>query len=471
MCGIAVSKNGIKTYVFLYFTEINGKDGDDRKGIEPIGNRLYRYEFVDDKLVNPKLLLDLPAYPGPRHNGGAIEIGPDNNIYIPVGDIDGSFKVDFQHTQTQNFAGGKVVADGRSGILRITQDGEPVDEGILGDSMPLGLYYAYGIRNSFGLDFDPVTGFLWETENGPQDGDEINLVEPGFNSGWNEIYGFSSSRTGFDLNELVTFDDRGHYEEPKLVWTRSTGLTGIIFLDSDRLGGQYRNDMFVGSVNNGHILHFELNSQRNDIAVPQALAKRLIQNPINVGAQNVIFTSGLGGITDLTVGPDGYLYIVSISQGKIFRILPYLSGTNDTESNSGETLSALQSEEQQNIPTGNLSKTNDIGYENNDLLVSIKALKNSVARGDFQNVTIIVTDSASRPISNAEISGNLIYPGGNFEKKFKGITDLHGKFVYSWLIGENGDFGSLSVDVDVSSQGYPPSSVTGSFDIVESSEE
>ena len=86
MCGIAVSKNGPNTYVFLYFTEIDGKDGDDRKGTAPIGNRLYRYEFVDNKLVNPKLLLNLPAYPGPRHNGGAIEIGPDENIYIPVGD-------------------------------------------------------------------------------------------------------------------------------------------------------------------------------------------------------------------------------------------------------------------------------------------------------------------------------------------------------------------------------------------------
>ena len=322
MCGIAVSKNGTKTYVFLYFTEINGKDGDDRKGIEPIGNRLYRYEFVDDKLVNPTLLMDLPAYPGPRHNGGAIEIGPDNNIYIPVGDIDGSFKSDFQHTQVQNFAGGKVVADGRNGILRITQNGEPVGEGILGDSMPLRLYYAYGIRNSFGLDFDPITGFLWDTENGPQDGDEINLVEPGFNSGWNEIYGFSSSQKAFNLNELVTFDDRGHYEEPKLVWTKSTGLTALIFLDTDRLGHQYRNNVFVGSVHNGHIYRFELNSQRNDIALPQILANRLIQNPINVGAQNVIFASGLGGVTDLTVGPDGYLYIVSISEGKIFRILP-----------------------------------------------------------------------------------------------------------------------------------------------------
>ncbi|MGI8720239.1 MAG: PQQ-dependent sugar dehydrogenase, partial [Nitrososphaeraceae archaeon] len=217
MCGIAVSMIGSKTYVFLYFTEIDGPDGGDRKGKVPVGNRLYRYEFVDNKLANPKLLLNLPAYPGPRHNGGAIEIGPDQNIYIPVGDVDGSFKRDFQHTQMQNFAPGKVVADGRSGILRITQDGKIIGGAILGDSMPLRLYYAYGIRNSFGLDFDPITGFLWDTENGPQDGDEINLVEPGFNSGWNEIYGFSLSQKGFNIAKLVTFNGKGHYEEPKLV--------------------------------------------------------------------------------------------------------------------------------------------------------------------------------------------------------------------------------------------------------------
>ena len=321
MCGIAISKNGLKTYVFLYFTEIDGKDGDDRKGTEPIGNRLYRYEFVDNKLVNPKLLMNLPAYPGPRHNGGAIEIGPDQNIYIPVGDVDGSFKIDFEATQTQNFDDGKV-ADGRSGILRLTQDGKIVDEGILSDSMPLRLYYAYGIRNSFGLDFDPITGFLWDTENGPQNGDEINLVEPGFNSGWNKIYGFSSSQKSFDTDELKTFDNKGHYEEPKLVWMRSVGLTAIIFLDSDKLGDQYRNDIFVGSVHNGHIYHFKLNQDRNDLLLPPGLAQRLIQNPINVGAEDVIFGDGFGGVTDLTVGPDGYLYVVSIGQGKIFRITP-----------------------------------------------------------------------------------------------------------------------------------------------------
>jgi Glucose/sorbosone dehydrogenases len=321
MCGIAVSKTSSKTYVFLYFTEINGKDGDDRKGKEPEGNRLYRYELVDDRLVDPVLLLDLPAIPGPRHNGGAIEIGPDQNIYIPVGDIDGSFSTFYTATQTQNFADG-IVADGRSGILRITQDGKPIGEGILGDSMPLRLYYAYGIRNSFGLDFDPITGTLWDTENGPHEGDEINLVNPGFNSGWQEIVGFSSSQKKFRCPQIGYFDGKGKYEEPKVVWAHSTGLTSLVFFDSEKLGTEYRNDMFVGDVHNGRIFHFKLNDERNDLVLPKALAGKFIENPINSGAEDIVFGAGFGGITDLTVGPDGYLYIVSIGQGKVFRILP-----------------------------------------------------------------------------------------------------------------------------------------------------
>ena len=321
MCGIAVSKNGLNTIVYLYFTEINGNDGDDRTGKAPIGNRLYKYELVDNKLVNPVLLLDLPADPGPRHNGGAIQIGPDNNIYVPIGDIDGSFKLDFEATQTQNFEDG-IIADGRSGILRLTQGGKPVGEGILGDSMPLRLYYAYGIRNSFGLDFDPITGILWDTENGPADGDEINLVNPGFNSGWQQMYGFSASQEKFNTDDLITFDDNGRYDDPKLVWTKSAGLTSIVFLDSNKLGPQYENDMFVGDVHNGRIYHFELNEARNDLVLPPALADRYIRNPISAGAEEVIFGQGFGGITDLTVGPDGYLYVVSIGQGKVFRIVP-----------------------------------------------------------------------------------------------------------------------------------------------------
>jgi len=321
LCGIAISKNDSKTYVFLYFTEIDGQDSDDRNGKPPEGNRLYRYELVDDKFVNPVLLLDLPASPGPRHNGGAIEIGPDQNIYIPAGDIDGSFNPSYPATQTQNFAAG-IPADGRSGILRITQDGNPVGQGILGDAMPLRLYYAYGIRNSFGLDFDPITGSLWDTENGPHEGDEINLVNPGFNSGWHEIYGYSSSQQKFDIDELVTFDGKGKYDEPKVVWGKSTGLTSIVFLDSDKLGTQYRNDIFVGDAHNGRIYHFKLNNERNDVVLPEILAGKIIENPVNLGAEDIVFGDGFGGITDLTVGPDGYLYVVSIGQGKVFRILP-----------------------------------------------------------------------------------------------------------------------------------------------------
>ena len=321
LCGIAISKNDSKTYVFLYFTEIDGQDSEDRKGRPPEGNRLYRYELVDDKLVNPVLLLDLPASPGPRHNGGAIEIGPDQNMYIPVGDIDGSFNPSYPATQTQNFAAG-ILADGRSGILRITQDGNPVGEGILGDAMPLRLYYAYGIRNSFGLDFDPITGSLWDTENGPHEGDEINLVNSGFNSGWHEIYGFSSSHKKSEVDKLVTFDGKGKYDEPKVVWGKSTGLTSIVFLDSDKLGTQYRNDIFVGDAHNGRIYHFKLNNERNDVVLPEILAGKIIENPVNLGAEDIVFGDGFGGITDLTVGPDGYLYVVSIGQGKVFRILP-----------------------------------------------------------------------------------------------------------------------------------------------------
>jgi glucose/arabinose dehydrogenase len=321
MLGVAVSKNVSETFVFLYYTEIDGKDYDDRKGIQPEANRVYRYQLVGNELVNPALLLDLPANPGPRHNGGAIEIGPDNNLYVAIGDVDASFKKPIIRTMTQNF-GNEISADGRSGILRITQDGKPVDEGILGSSMPLKLYYAYGIRNSFGLGFDPVTNNLWETENGPIHNDEINLVYPGFNSGWHEMYGFSDSRQEFDLNKLVTFGGKGKYSEPKLVWGKTAGLTSLIFLNSDKLGTQYRNDMFVADVHNGRIYHFKLNSDRTELILPDSIQSNLLTSLNAPDMNEMLFGRGFGGITDLTVGPDGYIYVVSIGQGKIFRIVP-----------------------------------------------------------------------------------------------------------------------------------------------------
>jgi glucose/arabinose dehydrogenase len=179
MLGIAVAKhkNG-PTYVFLYYTESGGRKtaDDSTSGIDPSGNRLYRYELVNNQLVNPKLMLNLPGTPGPNHDGGKVVIGPDNNVYVVIGDL-------ISHrTQAQNVLDGSS-ADATGGIIRITQDGQAVADSPLGGIYPQNLYYAYGMRNSFGMDFDPVTGKLWDTENGPNYGDEINLVEPGFNSG------------------------------------------------------------------------------------------------------------------------------------------------------------------------------------------------------------------------------------------------------------------------------------------------
>lgn len=321
MCGIAISKHDSKTYVFLYYTEMSGNDGEDRQGKEPMGNRLYRYELVDNKLINPTLLLDLPATPGPRHNGGAIIIGPDNNLYVPIGDVDGSFRGPSSQTITQNYQSGKD-ADGRSGILRITQDGQPAGEGILGNDIPLRLYYAYGVRNSFGLGFDPVSGKLWDTENGPGNSDEINLVEPGFNSGWQEVMGLAKNEKGFDEANLVDFNGKGHYRDPELVWLNTAGPTALLFMTSSKLGSQYLNSMFVSDVHNGRIYHFELTSDRAHLNLPPQLAGKIIKNPRASGLDNIIFGEDFGGITDLKIGPDGYLYVVSIGLGKIFRIVP-----------------------------------------------------------------------------------------------------------------------------------------------------
>lgn len=327
MLGIAISKNkndnNNHTYVFLYFTakkSNNSSNGTSNNKLNStnalngqsfVTNRLYRYEFVNGELVNPKLLLELPATPGPRHNGGAIIIGPDNNLYIPIGDVDG------HNTQTQNAEDGGPP-DGTGGILRITQDGKPVGNGIIGESGPAKKYFAYGIRNSFGLDFDPVTGKLWDTENGPSYGDEINLVEPGFNSGWLLVQG--KAPPDLDYSKLENFDGKGKYHDPEFTWFRTVGPTKILFLNSIKLGKQYQNNIFVSNVHNGSIYRFELNDNRTHLLLKGPLTDKIADTPDET--KGITFASDFGGISDMTVGPDGYLYVVSLARGAIYRIVP-----------------------------------------------------------------------------------------------------------------------------------------------------
>jgi aldose sugar dehydrogenase len=406
MCGIAISQNNEtgKTYVFLYYTEAQGGDGGD-----PIGNRLYRYELengqsggtagvagIDSssaapasspssaRLVNPKLLLDLPAVPGPRHNGGAITIGPDNNLYIPIGDTD---KVTGGTTEAQNK---DLPADGSGGILRVTQEGEPVINPstgtyILGDDYPLNLYYAYGIRNSFGIDFDPVTGNLWDSENGPGYGDELNLVEPGFNSGWNQIMGVWE-RGGGDPREgdstvasaqpegLVDFDGKGQYHHPKLAFLYTIGPTAIKFLDSTKYGAGYQNELFLGDIHAGKIYHFKLNQDRTELLLPEPLIDRVADTDGESASEAILFAIGFAGISDIEVSPfDGFMYVVSLGQGKIFKVLP--TADLDMSASAGSipslpltspetTLPPVGDEPVEDNDDGNGSNNDDI--ENND---------------------------------------------------------------------------------------------------------
>lgn len=306
MLGIATSKDNQtgSTNVFLYYTEAQGG--------EPVASRLYRYELANDKLVNPVLLLDLPAVPGPRHNSGNILIGPDNNLYVSVGDLDGHI------TLAQNVNGASGV-DGSSSILKITQDGQPVGQGILGESGISKKYYAYGLRNSFGMDFDPVSGKLWDTENGASYGDEINFIEPGFNSGWLQIQGMAP--VDFEFEDLINFQGKGNYSDPEFVWTDTVGPTAIKFLGSDTLGNQYRNDIFVSDITQGNIYHFDLTGNRTNLILNGLLADKVSNN--STENQDIIFGEGFGGISDLEVGPyDGYLYVVSLGHGSIYRIVP-----------------------------------------------------------------------------------------------------------------------------------------------------
>ena len=355
LLGIAIAKNngngdGGPSYAFLYYTESGGgKTGDDApdnstantntntngSGTPPAGNRLYRYDLDlnNVKLTNPLMLLNLPATPPPgregtekNHNGGKVLIGTDNNVYVGIGDVAGH-----RGQAENNPVGG--APDGTGGILRVTQDGQIVDNPPLGsDTIPLSLYYAYGMRNTFGMDFDPVTGNLWDTENGNTFGDEINLVNPGFNSGWSQVAGIWEAGSkpgpaiGADSNNppksLVTFDGKGVYRAPEFALLETIAPTALKFLSSDRLGKQYENNIFMGDVNLGNLYNFKLNEDRTGLVLDGPLADKVANAPVEMQQGGIILGQGFGVITDMQVGPDdGYLYILTL-QGSIYRIVP-----------------------------------------------------------------------------------------------------------------------------------------------------
>jgi aldose sugar dehydrogenase len=317
-------------------TDINSPNSTDiflsYTGGEPIRNKVYKYHWNGETLVNPTLVLDLPAEPGYIHVGGKIAFGPDGYLYTVIGDLD-------HYGKLQNFPDWPPPDDTGS-IFRINpEDGTaaPDNPFVSSEGDGLSKYYAYGIRNSFGLDFDPLTGNLWDTENGPSSFDEVNLVRPGFNSGWYKVMG-PMSLSGETEDDLVNFQG-SHYADPLFSWTDTVGLTDIEFFSSSILGPEYTNNIFIGDIKWGNLYFFEVNENRDGIDLNTAqqnagLSDFVVDNEEELSS--VTFGSGFGGITDIETGPDGlyvlsydneieklpggFLNISSYDQGTIFKI-------------------------------------------------------------------------------------------------------------------------------------------------------
>ena len=307
LLGVAIANTTTSSttkIVFLYYTEPVG---------DQVKNRLYRYELNGTgNMTGGQLILDLPGEPGPNHDGGKIAIGPDRMLYAVIGDLN-------RDGMLQNVMEGPLPDD-TSVILRVDYDGNGQGIALSGGGADLSKYYAYGIRNSFGFDFDPLTGILWDTENGPAGFDEINIVLPGFNSGWNKVMG-PIGREGITTEDLVQFQG-SHYADPVFSWLQSQGITDMEIFNSSSLGERYTYNMFVGDFNNGNLYFFPINSNRTglDLGGIAGLEDLVADNNEELNA--VIFGRGFsGGIIDIETGPDGYLYILTLA-GDLYRLVP-----------------------------------------------------------------------------------------------------------------------------------------------------
>ncbi|MGE5661144.1 MAG: PQQ-dependent sugar dehydrogenase [Ignavibacteriales bacterium] len=330
LLGIDILEKGIGQskddgFVFIYLTE---ETNENNKG-DSVRNRVYRYNWNGTDLSYPVLLLDLPGEPGPYHNGGKIKVGPDGQLYVVIGDLTSPSTILQNHVLDSD-----AIPNNTSVIIRIDPlNGNPSsnnpfknqDQNDLIDNSNLDYYYAYGIRNSFGLSFDPVTGSLWDTENGEDKFDETNLVKPGFNSGWYKIMGPISRNKNFSENDLVMLNN-SYYSDPKFSWVKPIGVTDLEFYNSSRLGNKFSNNIFVGDINAGDLYFFKIDDNRTGIRIDPSMSGHTDLTDSIADPQDdlspALFARGFSGrITDIETGPDGYLYVLTYSDGRLYRIV------------------------------------------------------------------------------------------------------------------------------------------------------
>jgi uncharacterized repeat protein (TIGR01451 family) len=377
LLGIALHPNFPATpYVYLYWTESStGVDTSNTDEVALLGNRVDRFIWngatltIDSNLIRLRALQTDAGQPSRgNHNGGVLRFGPDGKLYILMGD-------NGRRGLLQNVTSGGPVPDDQFGgpepddahltgvILRLNDDGStPIDNpffnanaGLTGQAAAnIKKIYAYGVRNGFGMAFDPQSGNLWTQENGDDAFDEINRVTAGFNGGWIQVMGpssrvaeYKSIETGRPgglqqnrwsptliadtpaqaLSRLYSIPG-SQYREPEFSWKYAVAPSPIGFVKGTSLGAQFEGDLFVGAsrttLYNGYLFRLRLSGDRLKIAMSDPRLQDTVADNLDkfdiTESESLLIGKNFGVTTDIQTGPDGNLYIVSLSNGAVYQI-------------------------------------------------------------------------------------------------------------------------------------------------------
>lgn len=322
-------------FIYLYYSRAKTDGG------AWLDNRVERFRWSENILEYDSTIITFGPEANqnnePYHNGGYIRIGPDRKLYIFTGDMGRGVLWDpRQRTIEQN--GSKTLVAGVGGIHRLELDGStPPDNPFITHPDPrIRTYIAYGIRNGFGMDFDPLTNKLWITENGPEVYDEINVIDFGFNGGWKKIMGpdyrdaiyNKNSYRPYNASDLIYLPN-AFYRDPVFSWLDPIAPTSILFCNSRKFLPSERNNIFIGDVNTQQIYFFIPNQNRNGVILLPGCEDGVADT--NEERDQYAVGSNWGIVTDMRIGPDGYIYVVSYSHGRVYRIRPIMDPNVPTE--------------------------------------------------------------------------------------------------------------------------------------------
>lgn len=253
-----------KPWVYVFAT---------RRAQGALHNQILRIREEDGVGVRRRRIFSAPVGSRTNHNGGRILFGPDGLLYAVVGD-------GADPTTSQD------LTDDRGKLLRMTPTG-----GVPATNPTDARWVAYGLRNSFGFAFDPRTGRLWETDNGPACNDEINLIHKGGNYGWGPTAtceGAAPANTNQDGPDPIL---------PEFLLQDTIGITGIAFCEGCGLGRRSEGRAFFGAVNDGAIRRATLNDRRTGIrSVRVAYDHPRGVISIEVGPRGRLYFSDMTGI-------------------------------------------------------------------------------------------------------------------------------------------------------------------------------